>query len=328
MAVFEGLSQHLEHRARKLGKFIEEEYAVMCQRNLARHGVRTAADHGDGRYGVVRGAERAHSHQPRPTAQLTGNRVNLCSLEGLAKCERRHNRRQSLCHHRLTRAGRTDKQYVVPTGAGDFEGTFHIFLAFYIAEIKVEVPGLARKLGASIDYGRLESGVATQKICYLAQVLDSVDLEIIYHCRLGSIGRRQYHALEAPRTGLDSHRQGTTDGLHAAVERQFAHNHITVKDFRLDNLRADKQRHGNRQVVGRALLAYISRRHVDDCGRARHGITRMCQCGPHALVALLYRRVGQADDTILHTTGDGSLDGYNPCINTLHGSGVSLDKHQ
>lgn len=54
MAVFEGLSQYLEDSAGKFWKFIEEEYAVVGKGYLAGHRVGASADHGYGRYGVMR----------------------------------------------------------------------------------------------------------------------------------------------------------------------------------------------------------------------------------------------------------------------------------
>ncbi len=74
-------------------------------------------------------------------------------------------------------------------GTGNLKGTLHIILTLYLAEIKVEAACRTGKFGARIHNGRIQSGSAAQKISHLAEIVNAIDLKIIYHCGLGSICR-------------------------------------------------------------------------------------------------------------------------------------------
>ena len=57
MSVFQGLAQGFECGARELGKFVQEEDAIVCQTYLPRLTRSAASDEGDVADGVVRRAE-------------------------------------------------------------------------------------------------------------------------------------------------------------------------------------------------------------------------------------------------------------------------------
>lgn len=57
------LAEHFEYCARKFGKFVKKQYAVVCQAYFSGLRCRASAHQGNGAYGVVRCSERAPGHQ-------------------------------------------------------------------------------------------------------------------------------------------------------------------------------------------------------------------------------------------------------------------------
>ena len=85
MAVFEGLAQHLEHAAVKLGQFVAEEHAIVCQTYLTRLRIGATTHEGHRRDGVVRAAEGAHGYERGILAEATCHGVYLGGLQALMK---------------------------------------------------------------------------------------------------------------------------------------------------------------------------------------------------------------------------------------------------
>src|SRR5436190_16238047 len=106
----------------------------MRKAHFARLWYRAAADQARLRYGVVRRFEWPLDDQPG-LARQPRNGMDLRYLDGLVKFERRQYGRQPLGQHRLARPRRTNKKYVMPTRARDFEGPFGGLLAANLVEI-------------------------------------------------------------------------------------------------------------------------------------------------------------------------------------------------
>jgi hypothetical protein len=80
-ALLKRLAQDLEHMTAKLGPFIQEEYAVVGQRDFARHG--HVADQPRIRNGMARRGKRAGRDTHRADASKAGDTVEVCSVDGL-----------------------------------------------------------------------------------------------------------------------------------------------------------------------------------------------------------------------------------------------------
>ena len=87
------LAQGIERLRLELGQLVEEEHAVMGERDLARAGVEAAAD--ERRHGgrVVRGAERPPVRQGA-VGEVPGDRLDHRHLEQFARRQRRQDRGQ------------------------------------------------------------------------------------------------------------------------------------------------------------------------------------------------------------------------------------------
>ena len=75
-AVFERLAQHFERLAVELGQLVEEEHAVVGERDLARRGRRAAADQAGVADRVMRRAERADGQQRLARLQAADRTVD------------------------------------------------------------------------------------------------------------------------------------------------------------------------------------------------------------------------------------------------------------
>ena len=121
-AFFERLAQRVEHDGRELGQLVEEERAVMRERDLARAGARAPpADERDRRCAVVRRAERAGADETGG-GRGAGGRVDLGDFQRRVERERREDRREAAREHRLADARRPDVEEMVRSRGRDGEG--------------------------------------------------------------------------------------------------------------------------------------------------------------------------------------------------------------
>src|SRR5829696_5426329 len=88
LAGLERLAQRVERLRVELGELVEEEHAVMGERDLARPGVEAAADERRHRGGVVRRPERPAVRE-RAVRELAGDRLDHRHFEQLARRQRR-----------------------------------------------------------------------------------------------------------------------------------------------------------------------------------------------------------------------------------------------
>ena len=234
--------------------------------------------------------------------------MNLGGLEGLAERERRHDGWQPLGHHRLARTRATHQQDVVPTGTGDLEGALDVLLALHIGKIVWENALSLGELGAGIDHCGLQFNIAVEEFHHIDEVVHAIDVEVVDHRRLESVGTRQDEAVEVQLAGQNRHGQGALDGTQAAIEREFAHEHVAVQPFGVDFLVGGEDADGEWQVIGRALLLDVSGRHVHHDLLAGEVISRLLHGAAHALGALPDCGIGQADNHESHTPLHGHLD--------------------
>ena len=122
-ALFERLAQHLEGAAGELGQLVEEQDAVVRQRDLPGAGQAAAADERRFRAGVMRCAERPLAQECAARRQQAGHRVHRGDVERLIEGQRREHAGQAAGEHRLAGPGRADEQEMVATGGGDLERT-------------------------------------------------------------------------------------------------------------------------------------------------------------------------------------------------------------
>ena len=136
VAVFEGFAQHFEDAAVEFGQFVQKEDAVVGERDFAWFGDGAAADEGDGRAAVVRGAVGA-LHPVLRAEALLGEGEDGGAGDGFFAAHGRKDAGQALGKHGFAGAGRAAEQEVVAAGGGDEECPFCRFLADDVAQVGV-----------------------------------------------------------------------------------------------------------------------------------------------------------------------------------------------
>ncbi len=122
-SLFERLPQHFEDAAIELRHLVQEQHAVVRERDLPGAWNRPAADERHVGDGVVWRAERPRGEQARPCGQRSGHRMDRRAFQRFLERERRQNARQPPGQHRLPGAGRAGQEQVVTAGGRDFERT-------------------------------------------------------------------------------------------------------------------------------------------------------------------------------------------------------------
>jgi hypothetical protein len=120
----------------ELEHLVQKEDTMMSQTDFAWAWLRSAANQGDVRDGVVRRAERRIDQQPRSRRYQTGHRVYCCRFNSLVEGQRRQDARQSSRHHCLASTGRADEQQIVATGGGNLKRATGEQLSAHVAEIR------------------------------------------------------------------------------------------------------------------------------------------------------------------------------------------------
>jgi hypothetical protein len=118
--LLERLAPHFEHMPPELRQLIQQEDAVVGQRDLSRHRHLAAADQAGIREGVVRGATRSGGHQGGALAGEAGDAREARGLEGLGEGQRRQDGGEPPRQPRRARPRRAQQQDVgVRTPASD-----------------------------------------------------------------------------------------------------------------------------------------------------------------------------------------------------------------
>ena len=146
-AVFERLAEDFEDVAGELGQLVEEEQAVVGERDLAGARDHAAADEAGVGDGVVGRAEGAVRDQAAVGVEHAGDGVDLGGFERFFEAQRRQDGRQALGEHGFAGAGRADHEDVVAAGGGDFERALGDVLAADVFEVEGEVLQLVEQAG-------------------------------------------------------------------------------------------------------------------------------------------------------------------------------------
>ena len=134
-AVLERLTQDLERRLRELRQLVEEQHAVMRERDLAGPRHAAAADHRDHRRRVVRAAERPLLHEAAARWQEARDAVDLRDLECLLAREARQDGAQAAREHRLARPRHADHQEIVAARRRNLECSLRLELPLHIGKV-------------------------------------------------------------------------------------------------------------------------------------------------------------------------------------------------
>ena len=105
-AVLQRLAQRLQHRARVLEQLVEEQHAVVGQRDLAGADVRARRPPGPPSTPCGAARETGARRTSAAPAEQPGDGVDHRRLQRLVEGQRRQDPRQALRQHRLARAGR------------------------------------------------------------------------------------------------------------------------------------------------------------------------------------------------------------------------------
>ena len=164
---------------------------------------------------MMRRTERPPCQQP--PAAAAGHRVDGRAVERLVESERRQDRGQPACQHRLASARRPAHQQVVPPGCGDLERPAGRELAVHVGEIGL-VAGSGGRRHQPLDTRFVW---AVERIDRLGQRPHRAHLQSRDHARLAGVVRRQDDAGEPQAPGRNGNRQHAADTVDPAVEREL-----------------------------------------------------------------------------------------------------------
>jgi len=143
------------------------------------------------------------------------------------------------------------------------------------------------------------------------------------------IGTGQENAAKPPLARHSHKRQHAPYPAQRAVERELADEHRSVGHTSIDLPGRGENGYGYRQIVERPLLAQIGRSKVHDDLLGRHAQLRIFECRAYALLALLDRAVGQADEIEPYAAGsDIGFDGNVESFDAREGTRMNLGEHR
>ena len=290
LAALERLAQRVERLRLEFGHLVEEEHAVMGERDLARPRPQAAADQRRHAGGMMRGAERAAVGE-RAALDLARHRGDHGHFEQLGRSERRQDGGKPRRQHRLAGAGWPDHQQVMAAGSGDLERAFGALLALDVVEVDQRAAGLA-----DLRLRAREHLAAAEMIGELDQRRGGDDL----HFRAGPGGFGPACAgtdeTFAAGIGADRGRQHARDRGDRAVEPKLAEHREARDRIRRDGADRRHQAERDRQIVVAAFLRQIGGREVDGDSPRRQRQPRGHQRRAHPLARLRHGLVRQADD--------------------------------
>lgn len=178
-------------------------------------------------------------------------------------------------------------------------------------------------------FGRHDLTAAVEHCRHLAQRPRPDNLYALDHSALLDIGTGQEHAAK-PLLARHSHkRQHAPYPAQRAVERELAGEHRCVSHTSIYLPGRGENGYGYRQIVERPLLAQIGRGKVHDDLLGRHAQLRIFECRAYALLALLDRAVGQADEIEPYAAGsDIGFDGNVESFDAREGTRMNLGEHR
>ncbi len=215
----------------------------------------------------------------------------------------------------------------MPTGTCHLERPFHAFLPFYIGKIEIGYLAGFPEFLAGVYNSGAGCGCPLEEPGYFAERAHAIDVEIVDHRSFGCVGLRNNHPFHVHGTRHYRHREHTFDGQQRAVERQFPHYKVfaQVRGVDLPVGREHTQRY--REVVGRAFLTDIGRRHVDHHFFTWEFIPALAYSRDNAFGALFHCRVGQPDHDELYAVSGKDFDGDWYGVNPLQGCAAGFYEH-
>src|SRR5271157_4212790 len=332
--VFQGLAQDLEDVAGKLRKLVEEEQAVVSQRDLAGSGDDAAADQSGVGDGVMRRAEGALGDEALCGVEDAGDGVNLGGFQRLIEGERGEDGGQALGQHGFARAGRADHENVMAAGGGHLEGALGRLLAAHVLEVQGEVLQLAEQ-GLSGDAIGLALNDAhdhgVEQLQHVEQRGGGKDVDALDDGGFGGVGSGQNQVGNAFFAGHNGHRQHSRNRAHAAVKAQFADQEKAAQVGRGQCAISAQDADGDGQIEAGAFLFQVGGGQVDGDVGGRYQVTGVLNGGADAVAALAHRGVGQADGVEVVLVGDNAavvhLDIDEVGVNSVNSRAVSLEKH-
>ena len=273
---------------------------------------------------MVRRAEGACAHQPAARKQ-PGHRMYFGGLQRLFKRKGRQNARQALCQHAFARAGRADKQGVVPARGGHLQRAPRLRLAAHIGKIQKTVCRLRRIRRMRLwQNGRLARKVAH----HVARGVHRVNAKALCCGCLGSVFRRHKQLAQAGLPRGQRHGQNPGHAAHGAVQRKLAQKcRVGRRHGRLAARAQKGQKNG--QVIHRARLAHMGGRKVHRHAACRVGKAQVLQRAAHPVCRFLYGAVRQAHNGKLRqAAAHVRLHAHGKARHTLHAQAVYSGKHR
>ena len=232
--------------------------------------------------------------------QQADDGVDPRDLERLVRREAGQEAGESSSKHRLPRAGRAGEQEVVTAGCRDLERAPPALLATDILEIGM---GDGRRPAVRRLVRRRLTLAAQVRRCF-REMAERHGLDA---CERG-FGRRAGGAQQPLEPALPCALRGREHAAHrphAAVERQLAEGGVSVQSLARDLMRRCEHRDRDGQVEAGAFLPQARRREVHGDPVPRPLEARSSHARPHAVLCLLARTVGEADD---REAGQAALD--------------------
>ena len=214
-ALLEGLAERLQDVRRELGQLVEEEDALVRERDLARDDGPPSPDQACERHGVVRRPEGAYAGGDLLDA-LARHRVDEHGLLSLPLREGRKDGREPACEHGLAGARRPNHEQAVPSRRGDRKGALGRLLVDDVGEVERRrfLPAPSRPLR-----GRRERGEEPDATRELPDVVHAKHALLVALSQLG-VGRADEPEAEGAREV--SVRDHAANGVDAPVEPQLA----------------------------------------------------------------------------------------------------------
>ena len=286
---FERLAQHLEHVAVELRQLVEEQHAVVRERDLARARQRAAADQRraealwcGARYG--RSPQRAASNPPLETEWIAA------TSSASASRQRRQDAGEARREHRLAGARRTDHQHAVRAGRGDFERALRLLLALHVAEV-----GVGRAAASAFARVRASSGASPARCATPRAACAPAGCARLRRARPRRVAFRQH---ESASGGARRQRHGERAAHRAqlAGERELARELVAVERLQRELAARGEDAERDRQVEAAGVLRQVGRREIDrDAPRGKLEM-RVVERRAHAVARFAHLGIGQADD--------------------------------
>jgi hypothetical protein len=150
----------------------------------------------------------------------------------------------------------------VPTGCGDGQGPFGVFLAAHVGEVALVAAALGE--GArQVDGHRLDRQFPSEHAHRLGETAHRNDVQPLDHAGFRRVGLRADDPAKTVLPGQQRSRQDTFDRTHPPVESQLARHQPRFGFFRNRRTPRQDQTQRDRQVEDGAFLAQVSRGEVD-----------------------------------------------------------------